>query len=186
MIYSSEKMEEQATLQVAAQMCAAARTAPKARKIDMIYTMVLTGEEKDVITDKMDEIGERDFDDKGVSWMKKDSNCIKKSQVLVMIGAKKSYRGQVHCGLCGFENCAKCAKAGGTCVFVNIDLGVALSTAASIAADFRIDNRIMMSAGVAAMEMEYIDNDIIWMGIPLCVSGKNVFFDRAKPQVTSK
>ena len=46
MIYRSEQMEEQAVLQAAAQMCAAARTAPKAKGIDEICTVVLTGKEK--------------------------------------------------------------------------------------------------------------------------------------------
>ena len=180
MIYSSEKMEEQATLQVAAQMCAAARTAPKARKVDVIYTMVLTGDEKKLLTDKMDEIGERDFLDDGTGWMKKDSSCVKKSQAVVLIGAKKTYRGLPHCTFCGFGNCKKCKEVGGNCAFVNMDLGIALSSAAGIASDFRVDNRIMMSIGIAAMEIEYIDKDILWHGIPLSVSGKNVFFDRQK------
>ena len=57
MMYQSQQMEEQAVLQVAAEMCAAARTAPKAKGIDKICTMVLTGEEKDQLAKKMEEIG---------------------------------------------------------------------------------------------------------------------------------
>lgn len=41
MLYNSETMENQALLHAAAQMCAAARTAPKARGIDRIHTLVL-------------------------------------------------------------------------------------------------------------------------------------------------
>ena len=61
MIYESNKMEEQAVLQTAAKMCAAARTAPKSRGMDSIVTLVLTGQEKEVLADKMDEIGNSAF-----------------------------------------------------------------------------------------------------------------------------
>lgn len=40
MMYQSGQMEEQAVLQVAAQMCAAARTAPKAKGIDEILSLI--------------------------------------------------------------------------------------------------------------------------------------------------
>ena len=57
MLYNSQQMEEQAILQVAAQMCAAARTAPKATGKDVICTLVLTGAEKDALADHMDAMG---------------------------------------------------------------------------------------------------------------------------------
>ena len=57
MIYRSEQMEEQAVLQAAAQMCAAARTAPKAKGIDEICTVVLTLRKKWKKSEK--EISER-------------------------------------------------------------------------------------------------------------------------------
>ena len=46
MIYQSNELEEKAVLQIAANMCAAARTAPKAHGKDLIHTLVLTNEEK--------------------------------------------------------------------------------------------------------------------------------------------
>ena len=54
---------------------------------------------------------------------------------------------------------------------------IALSSAVTVAADEHIDNRIMFSIGRAAMDMEYIP-DVAWQGIPLNVSGKNIFFGR--------
>lgn len=54
MLYQSEYMEEQAILQTAARMCAAARTAPKAYGKDTLHTIVLTGEEKEKLAQKMD------------------------------------------------------------------------------------------------------------------------------------
>ena len=59
-----------------------------------------------------------------------------------------------------------------------IDLGIALGSAVSIAADYRVDNRIMYSIGKAAAEMKYADDSVVWHGIPISISGKNIFFDR--------
>ena len=57
MIYTGDEMEKKAVLETASRMCAAARTAPKTRHIDGIHTLVVTGEEKDALADKMEEIG---------------------------------------------------------------------------------------------------------------------------------
>lgn len=65
MIYTGDEMEKKAVLETAARMCAAARTAPKTRHIDGIHTLVVTGEEKDALADKMEEIGKKYFGD---SW----------------------------------------------------------------------------------------------------------------------
>jgi uncharacterized ferredoxin-like protein len=59
-----------------------------------------------------------------------------------------------------------------------IDLGIALGSAVSIAADDRIDNRIMYSIGKAVAEMNYAEDSVVWHGIPISLSGKNIFFDR--------
>ena len=47
MVYQNKGMEEQAILQTAARMCAAAPTAPQAHGRDTIHTLVLTGVDKD-------------------------------------------------------------------------------------------------------------------------------------------
>lgn len=90
-MYQSQKMEEQAVLQVAAEMCAAARTAPKAKGIDKICTMVLTGEEKDQLAKKMEEIGVRDFGEKAEDWYIRDARNVKDAQAVVFIGTKKDW-----------------------------------------------------------------------------------------------
>ena len=51
MRYDSDEMERQAILATAARMCAAARTAPKAKGVDNILTRVLTGEEKKALAE---------------------------------------------------------------------------------------------------------------------------------------
>lgn len=178
MIYQGEEMENKALLEAAAQMCAAARTAPKAKGIDHICTVVLTGEDKDVLADKMNEIGLRDFGEGNDGWFKRDANNLRSAQAVVLIGTKPGYRGVQDCGFCGFGNCAGCKQAGGTCAMVSVDLGIAIGSACAVAADLRVDNRVMFSIGKAAMEMDYGYGDVVWQGIPLSIAGKNVFFDR--------
>ena len=182
MIYQSQQMEEQAILQIAAQMCGAARTAPKATGKDVIYTLVLTGAEKDALADKMDQMGARDFEDKGDAWYCRDARNVRAAQALVLIGAKREPRGVKNCGFCGFGDCASCVKAGGLCVYPSIDLGIAMGSACALAADLRADSRIMMSVGKAAEEMKLVEGDIMWQGVPISLSGKSIFFDRKKPE----
>ena len=67
-LYKSDYLEEQAVLQVIAKMCAAARTAPKAYGKDTLHTFVLTGEEKEKLAQKMEEVGQREMGDKMFAW----------------------------------------------------------------------------------------------------------------------
>ena len=87
------------------------------------------------------------------------------------------------CGYCGFKDCGQCTKAGGHCALKLADLGIALGSAVSIAADYRIDNRIAYSLGKAAISLglfpERVTNAYV---VPLSISGKNVFFDRETVQ----
>ncbi|MBM3713593.1 MAG: hypothetical protein FJW56_09205 [Actinobacteria bacterium] len=164
-------------MNTARRMCAAARTAPKARGIDNIITLVLTGTEKDALADKMDAINEREFEGTSAIFPR-DAKNLRLAQAVVLIGVKRVYNGLKFCSFCGFENCDKCKEAGGRCAYNMIDLGIALGSAVSIAADDRVDNRIMYSIGKAAAEMNYADDSVVWHGIPVSLSGKNIFFDR--------
>ena len=177
MIYNSNVMEEQAVLQTAARMCAAARTSPKTYGKDTLHTLVLTGDEKEQLVLKMEEIGSREMNGKLSKWYGRDAKNVQAAQAVVLIGAEQSYRGVPYCGYCGFENCGYCKNAGGNCAFAYVDLGIAVSSAVSIAAMDMVDNRIMYSIGKAAAEMGYAEN-VLWLGIPVSVSGKNIFFDR--------
>ncbi len=56
-------------------------------------------------------------------------------------------------------------------------MGIALGSAVETASLLNIDNRIMYRSGVVARGMNLVDWDFV-MGIPLSVSGKNIFFDR--------
>lgn len=176
MIYTSSEMEQNAVLDVAQMMCAAARTAPKTRGIDKVVSLVLTGDDVLALADKMEEKDIRINGEKRTR-LTRDAGNLRVSQAVVLIGVQRFYYG-LNCADCGFANCAECKIAGGTCLFSGVDLGIAISSAVAAAADMRVDSRVMFSVGDTASEMHYLPDDIIWLGIPLSVSGKSPFFDR--------
>ena len=53
-----------------------------------------------------------------------------------------------------------------------------MGSAVSMAADKRVDNRVMFSAGAAALELGWLGQAGIAMGIPLSARGKSIYFDR--------
>lgn len=177
MIYESDFIEEKAALSTAMRMCAAARTAPKAHGKDTIHTTILTGDDKDGFADEMEKLGTKLMGDKMCTWYGRDANNIRKSKALVLVGADRKTRNVPNCGNCGFKNCAECVEKGGCCSFALIDLGIAVSSAVNVAAQDMVDTRIMYSAGKTAEALEGYEN-IVWLGIPVSVSGKNIFFDR--------
>ncbi len=178
MIITSNIAEQETVLSAAKAMCAAARTAPKTKGIDRIDSMVVTGEEKDALADKMDQLA----DELSMGFFHRDANNVRASQAVVLIGCVSAVNGlNEACQFCGFENCKATTEAGGRCFFNTVDLGIAVGSAVSIAADYHIDNRIMFSVGRTAMEMKLMGDKICQiLGIPLSVSGKSPFFDRTK------
>lgn len=177
MIINSKEAEINAIISVANAMCAAARTAPKAKGEDFIYTCVLTEEDKDNLAKQMYSIGERD----SIGFFMRDSGNVASAEAVVLVGAKNVQRGLGEmCQNCGYDNCVECVKNNGKCSFTSLDLGIAIGSAVSIAADYRIDNRIMFSAGAVAKEMGLLPDAEIIMGIPLSAKGKSPFFDRSR------
>lgn len=178
MIYDSKTAEAQALLDVANKMCVAARTAPKARGWDHIHTCVITGDDLIRVADEMDRLGElHDV----AALFSRDAQNVRDSSALVMIGSIYGQRGLKFCQYCGFESCADCAQKGGVCVYDTIDLGIALGSAASIAADSRADNRILYTAGKAVLSLGLMDPAVkTAFGIPISAWGKSPYFDTRK------
>ena len=171
----SSDAQRKGIIAVANLMCIAARTAPKARGIDNIITIILTGKEIEKLSAKMVEIANTGY---RTNTFLRDAECVKKAAAIVLIGTKIATIG-LDCGFCGFENCKKCEQMNGICVYNPGDLGIAVGSAVSVAADNRVDNRIMYTAGYAAVKNKLIDKNVkIAFGIPLDASGKNIFFER--------
>ena len=176
MIYSTDKMEEAAVLDAAQLMCAAARTAPKTRGIDNVKTIVLTGDDIFALADKMEEIDQR-VNNGERTFLSRDAGNLRRSKAVVLVGIERKTYG-LNCQYCGFESCAACVSGGGSCFFCGTDLGIAVSSAVSVASNLRIDSRVMFSVGRCAAEMDYTEDNTIWLGIPLSTTGKNPYFDR--------
>lgn len=170
------QLENEGILEVARLMCVAARTAPKGRGVDRLVAAVLTGEEKDELADEMRKVGEQTA---SADFFIRDAANVKAAGAVVLLGTKLATLGIPACGYCGAENCAANEAKGGICVFNITDLGIALGSAVSVAADNRVDCRIFFSAGRAALNLKHLGEDVkIAFGIPLSVGPKSPFFDR--------
>lgn len=176
-IIKEEEIRKQNIFQVVQQMAAAARTAPKARGIDNLVIAIVDKNDITLIAEKMQEIARQD---EMLSFFIRDSNNILNCDYLLLIGSRIKSLGLRYCTLCGFGNCDEKDKYPDVpCVFNTNDLGIAIGSAVSIAANNRVDNRVMYSVGFAAKELKLLGDDVkIIFGIPLSVSSKNIFFDR--------
>jgi uncharacterized ferredoxin-like protein len=120
-------------------------------------------------------VGEKD----SIDFFVRDAANVRAAGAVVLLGTRLATLGIPACGYCGSENCAANEAKGGICVFNIADLGIALGSAVSIAANHRVDCRIFFSAGRAALNQKLLGDDVkIAFGIPVSVGPKNPFFDR--------
>jgi len=180
--------EEQAVMEVARLVVASARTAPKGRGVDRVVSAIVTGKEKDDLADSM--VRRMEHKRNPISAFTRDAEAVRKSPTVVLIGVKgtmpKRPEIPLNCGACGHKTCAEFIKVekkkgedftGPVCIFEAMDLGIALGSAAKMASEMNIDNRLMYTVGAAAKDLRLLDADVI-IGIPLSVTGKNIYFDR--------
>lgn len=169
----------EAILQAARQMCLAAQTAPKACGRDSVVSAVLTGEELARLARRMEAVEE---EHPGCTPIfRRDAELVEKSAAVVLIGTLNQSRGLSPCGLCGHGSCAGMEAAGCRCAFDDVDLGIAVGSAVSVAADLRVDNRVMYSAGIAAMELGLLGPDVgTILAIPLAWAPRSIFFTRTE------
>lgn len=130
---TSSELELQAALHVASLMAAAARTAPKTRGIDNIRVVAIDDEAgKYRLADQMRQTARSEqrpsFD--------RDATRADRWAAVVAIGFVSNPAG-LNCGYCGYAACQQLESANGTCSFNSIDLGIASSSATSVAADSR-------------------------------------------------
>ena len=182
-----EKAELEGVLAVAKAMSVAARTAPKGRGEDAIETLIVFGGDLQSLADAMVQHGKGSAIHQA---FKRDAENVRKSQAALLIGLRdlkpKRMKKPLNCGACGHESCIDFLGvpevegydfAGPFCLFQAIDLGIALSSASSVAARFHVDNRIMYTVGGPTRKLGWMGCKII-IGIPLSCTGKNIYFDR--------
>ena len=161
----------------------AARTAPKAKGVDDIVTALIEKEDIEILASTMEKLA--DEKGAGFAFLKRDAANLRNAGAAVLIGVKTSGAAGLDCGACGFETCSEMLNQqkvevdfrGPNCMLKYVDLGIAIGAAVAKAKDFCIDNRVMYSIGAAARVSGLLDADVVF-GIPLSVTGKNIFFDR--------
>jgi uncharacterized ferredoxin-like protein len=161
----------------------AARTAPKAKGVDDIVTALVEKKDIEALASTMERLADQKGE--GFTFLKRDAGNLRNAGAAVLIGVKTSGVAGLNCGACGFETCAEMLNRqkvevdfrGPNCMLKYVDLGIAIGAATAKAKDFCIDNRVMYSIGAAARVSGLLDADVVF-GIPLSVTGKNIFFDR--------
>ncbi len=172
MIKFEEDIRNENIKDVANMIMTAARTAPKARGVDNMIIAVATDDSIIHIANKMNELAiEREMD-----FLRRDAENILQSDAIILFGTKISPLG-LNCAACGFTTCGEKPK-NIPCFFNANDMGIAIGSAVSLAADLRIDNRVMFSVGQAVMALNLMPECSMVLALPLSVRSKSVFFDR--------
>jgi len=176
MIQNERDIRKELVIQAVRQMMTAARTAPKGKGIDIIEMALVTEDDKQRLSDEMLRIAaERDW-----KFFVRDSENISQADAVMIIGTRQQVQG-LNCAYCGFATCAS-KPAETPCAINSVDLGIAIGSACSKAADLRVDTRVMFSAGFAAQRLGILGIDCkSVMAIPVSATSKNPFFDR-KPK----
>ncbi len=172
MIINQRENRQEAVIQAGLRMMTAARTAPKARGLDLVETALVSGDDLKAISEEMLKLHEAT----GRPVFKRDSANILQGDALMLIGTRRQLVG-LNCGHCGFPTCGS-KPADVPCAFNSIDVGIAVGSACSMAADMRIDTRVMYSAGMAAMRLNLLPGCGSVLAIALSATSKNPFFDR--------
>lgn len=175
MIQNERDCRHEHVLDVARQMLTAARTAPKGKGVDIIEAALVTGEGIKKLAEKMVAMVE----EHGMKFFLRDADNILQSECVVIIGTREQAQG-LNCGHCGFSTCAG-RTDGVPCALNTIDVGIAIGSACAMAADMRVDTRVMFSAGLAAQRLVWLKGCKNVFAIPVSASSKNPFFDR-KPK----
>jgi uncharacterized ferredoxin-like protein len=128
-------------------------------------------------------------------WFR-DAEAAEKMDAFLFIGLKDWYPPVYDCGACGYETCAEFLNAtrdlrresavfefeGPQCNLRDIDLGIAVGSAAKTAAILGIDVRCQTRVAVAARKLGIIEADIA-IALAISVTHKNLGFDRATPAI---
>lgn len=171
----SDQLEKEAAGHAVSLIAAAARTSPKTRGIDNIEIIAIDDEAtKTKLVNKMKEISKAE----SRPSFERDANSMAAAGAIVIIGVKANPAG-LNCGYCGYPTCAELSKTKGICSYNSMDLGIAITSAAGVANQLHIDNRLMYSIGRASLDLKLFSAEVKQaLGLPLSITGKNPFFDR--------
>ena len=144
MIINERDLRHQSVVEAAHRMMTAARTAPKAKGVDIIEIAL-----------------------------------VEEREAVILIGTRRHTQG-LNCGYCGYSACEQ-NPAQNPCALNSIDVGIAIGSACSVAADLRIDTRVLFSAGWASETLPWLPGCSQTIAVAISASSKRPYFDR-KPK----
>ena len=108
----ARQAEKDAVRMAAALMAASARTAPKARGVDAIESLILDGDDLEELAVAMERKAEEKLPYLSSAFTR-DANNVRNSSCVLLIGVTgnpKKIEQPLDCGACGYENCERLAK----------------------------------------------------------------------------
>ena len=102
MIYNERTQRHEQVVASARQMLTAARTAPKARGVDIIEAILVEGDDLKLLADRMVEIG----NERNRPSFIRDAGNVLQAECIVAISTRYQSLG-LNCGHCGFATCAE-------------------------------------------------------------------------------
>lgn len=173
MVLNERDLRHKLVVDAAYHMMTAARTAPKGKGADIIEIMLV--EERhdlEILAQAM----RQKSDKSGMKLLLRDADNILQGEAVLLIGTRNKSVG-ANCRYCGYNNCwEKPSEA--PCAFNSIDLGIAVGSACSVAADLRIDSRVMFSVGWTSLSLGWLEGCSQIIAIALAAASKNPYFDR--------
>ena len=152
---------------------------PEKIRQNIIEVALVTGDDLKVLSERMITLAE----EQGMKFFLSDADNILHAECVILIGTREQAQG-LNCGHCGYSLCSL-RPEGVPCAINTIDVGIAIGSACSTAADNRVDTRVMFSAGLAAQRLNWLKDCRQIFAIPVSASSKNPFFDR-KPKEQPK
>ena len=175
MIKNERALRHELVVEAAHRMMMAARTAPKGKGVDVIE-IVLVDDSDDL--EKLAAAMREKSEISGMKFLLRDADNILQDDALLLIGTRQCKQG-LNCRYCGFLCDEKPEET--PCAINSIDVGIAIGSACSVAADLRVDTRVMFSVGWTAIDLGWLEGCSQIIAIALSASSKNPFFDR-KPR----
>lgn len=172
MTLNERQCRHEAAMTAARLMMTAARTAPKAKGVDIIEILAVEGDDLIALSKQMRDYGGQTSRPSFI----RDARNVEQSECVVLIGTRHNPMG-LNCGYCGHPTCES-KPSGEPCAFNSIDVGIAVGSACATAADCRVDTRVMYSAGLAAQMMGMTKDCHQVVAILISVSSKSPYFDR--------
>ena len=172
MIQNERDTRHQRVMEAVGQMMTAARTAPKGKGIDILEILAVEGSDLQPLSAKMREMGVQN----GRNFFFRDADNVLLAEAVLLVGTRQ--RKQIlDCSYCGFPTCnSKPDKV--PCAINSVDVGIAIGSACAMAADMRLDTRVMFSAGYAALALDWLKDCHTIIAVLVSASSKNPFFDR--------